>query len=202
MNLYIVNVIIPNAMTLTTRVVADDARTARRLAVTNCPQAKGTLAYGEVVKCFPPVVGVSLPVAGTTPRRKASSSPGRNNAKIRRSAQRSLTVGNRRPRQTAAPVAPVTAKRIPARPGRAFSPDTMSFGEASLALVGYSEVDGWLDGLKRKARKVSAQVAAEVAAEIEREEFGSVDGSNFLVGVPSAYAVEAEGWDGWKVTSR
>lgn len=185
MNLYIVNVIIPNSKTLTTRVVAANISDARRLAVTNCPQAKGTLAYGEVVRCFPPVVGMTLP--STTPAVNARrSSPGRDNAKTRRSARR----------HAPSLVAPVTAKRIPACPGRAFSPDDMSMGEAMRTYTAAAG-DAWLAVLQDKAR----QVAAEVAADIDAELHPTTD-SNFMVGVVSAYHVESGGWDGWRVGTR
>lgn len=190
MNLYIVNVIIPNSTTLTTRVVADDARTARRQAVTNCPQAKGTLAYGEVVKCFPPFVGMSLPsTKAPTPRRQAP---------VARPAtpRLSITVGNRRPGRNATPVAPVTAKRIPACPGRAFSPDDMSVTEAIVG-IGVRVGTEWVDFLTRRAAQVAAEVAADVAAELH-----PTSDSNFLLGVGSAYEVESGGWDGWTVSAR
>lgn len=169
MKLYTVHVIIPGARTLATTVLAADEATARRLAVTNCPQAKGTLAYGEVVGTAAPTVGATLvPAAGPV-------------------------VARRRPRPAAR--RPRSAKRIPAPIGAAFEVDAMSrtdednegFGDAC-------EVRGWLADLLAKAATVAAELAD---AEAIREGFD--DESNFLAPVASAYDVDAEGWDGWSV---
>lgn len=197
MNLYIVNVIIPATKasaqrTLQTKVLAPDEATARRLAVTNCPQAKGTLAYGEIVKSFLPLVGMSVPskVAPVVARRRPSPRP---------------LEGGRRPRKNAMP-APVTqAKRIPACPGRAFSLDDMSLAEALSTFTTQAEGEEWLTTLQARASRVATRVRAEVAAEVAGDldaELNPTTDSNFMVGVASAYDVESGGWDGWSVRSR
>lgn len=183
-NLYVVNVIIPATRsqaqrTLQTKRVAPDETTARRMAVTNCRQAEGTMAYGEIVKCFPPLVGASLPskAAPVVARRHPS-----------------LQEGGRRPRRNV--VAPkVQAKRIPPCPVPSSRPDSMSFAEAAVILFGDTTTE--VEAIVAEARKA----AAEIAADIDAEMFPTT-ASNFLAGVGSAYDVEAEGWTGWKAGVR
>ena len=171
-NLYIVNVIIPAtrkvaARTLQTKVPAADAGTARREAIANCPAAKNTLAFAEIVRCFPPLAA---------------------------------KVGDVRP-STVAPVLrgrKVVVKRIPAPPVVTFLSDSMSFGEAAAKVT---EADVAEVVIEARKVAVTEAVKAEIAADLDAEMNPTTD-SNFMAGVVSAYDVEAEGWTGWKVSSR